>query len=79
MVPRQLYDLKSEKMFAKIEDTLLWEEHSAKLLGIIIDSSLTFDDHVKMLCKKASQKLTAVSRMSNFRTNNKRRLLIPTF
>ena len=68
-----------ETMFAKIEDTLLWEENSAKLLGIIIDSALTFDDHVKMLCKKASQKLTAVSRMSNFMTKNKRRLLIRTF
>ena len=28
---------------------LLWEEDSAKLFGILIDSSLKFDNHVKMI------------------------------
>ena len=53
-------------MFAKLGGELLWEEDSAKLLGILIDSSLRFDNHVKMICKKASQKLTATSRMSHY-------------
>ena len=57
---------KDELMFATVGDALIWEEVSAKLLGIIIDSSLTFNDHVKMICKKASQKLTGIARMSNF-------------
>ena len=42
------------------------EQISAKLLGIIIDSSLKFDDHVKKICKIPFQKITAVSQMSNF-------------
>ena len=57
---------KDELMFATVGDALIWEEVSAKLLGIIIDSSLTFNDHVKMICKKASQIQTGVSRMSTF-------------
>ena len=51
---------KDELMFATVGDALIWEV-SAKLLGIIIDSSLTFNDHVKMICKKASQKLTGIA------------------
>ena len=57
---------KDELMYATVGGSLIWEELSAKLLGIIIDSSLTFDNHVKTICKKASQKLTGISRMSNF-------------
>ena len=70
---------KDEAMCAKVGDSLLWEEFSAKLLGIIIDSSLTFDNHVKTICKKASQKLTGISRMSNFMSEIKRKVLIQTF
>ena len=70
---------KDEFMFAKVGGELLWEEHSAKLLGIIIDSSLKFDNHVKMICKKASQKLTAISRMSHYLSQIKRTVLIRSF
>ena len=37
---------KDELIFATVGDALIWEEFSAKLLGIIIDSSLTFNDYV---------------------------------
>ena len=70
---------KDELMFATVGDALIWEEVSAKLLGIIIDSSLTFNDHVKMICKKASQKLTGIARMSNFMSEFKKKVLIRTF
>ena len=33
-----------------------------KILGIKIDCKLMFDSHVKSVCKKASQKLNALSR-----------------
>ena len=33
---------KYEAMYASVGDALLWEENSAKLLGLIIDSKLTF-------------------------------------
>jgi hypothetical protein len=70
---------KDEAMCASVGGSLIWEELSAKLLGIIIDSSLTFDNHVKTICKKASQKLTGISRMSNFMSETKKKVLIQTF
>ena len=56
---------KNEAMFAKVGDALIWEENAVKLLGLIIDSGLTFNNHVKAICKKALQKLTAIIRMAN--------------
>ena len=35
-----------------------------KLLGIIIDSKLKFDGHVKSLCLKANRNITALSRVA---------------
>ena len=51
-------EYKYELMFATVGDALLWEKVSVEFLGIIINSSLTFDDHGKKICKKYSQKLT---------------------
>ena len=70
---------KNEAMFAKVGDALIWEENAVKLLGLIIDSGLTFNNHVKAICKKASQKLTAIIRMANILSEYKRKLLIKTF
>jgi len=53
---------KYEAMYASVGDALLWEENSVKLLGLFIDSELSFNNHVKIICKKASQKLTATLR-----------------
>ena len=69
---------KDDLMFANVGDSLIWEEVSAKLLEIIIDSSLTFNDHIKMICKRDSQKLTGIARMSNLCLNSKK-VLICTF
>ena len=46
-----------------------------KLLGIKIGSKLIFDCYVKSLCKKASQKLNALSRVAYQLDFNQRKLL----
>ena len=60
-------------MFAKVRDALLWEEISVKLIGIIIDSSLTFDDHVKQYAKSPLKNSPGISRMSNYMSDDKKR------
>ena len=50
-----------------------------KLLGIKIDSKLRFDDHVSSLCKKASQKLHALARISTYMSSRKLKILMKSF
>ena len=54
-------------------------ENSVKLLGITIDTKLDFSKHVSTLCRKASQKLHALARISNFMSHDKLRLLMKAF
>ena len=46
-----------------------------KLLGIHIDNNLTFEPHVRSLCKKASQKPKAFARIAFSLTFDQRKLL----
>ena len=41
-----------------------------KLHGILIDRDLSFDKHIKSLCRKAGQKLNALTRISNYLTHD---------
>ena len=70
---------KYEAMFAKVGDALLWEENSVKLLGLFIDSDLSFHGHVKVIWKKASQKLSAIARLASVISDHKKKVLIQTF
>ena len=43
---------KFEQMIATINDTKIIESYKEKLLGVVIDSSLSFEEHIKQICKK---------------------------
>ena len=45
------------------------------ILGITIDSKLTFDSHIKSICRKAGQKLISLSRISPYLETDKKELL----
>ena len=45
-----------------------------KIVGIIIDK-LNFKSHICELCKKASQKIAALSRLSSYRRNSENKLI----
>ena len=50
-----------------------------KLLGIFIDSNFTFEYHINRICRKTSQKLHALSRISKYISGDKKRLLFKSF
>ena len=68
-----------EDITLKIDDEVLKCEKSVKLLGITFDNNLDFDEHVANLCKKASQKLHALTRIAPFLEMNKLRILMKAF
>ena len=50
----------------KIDNTIIKPRKEQKVLGISIDNNLSFKGHVQSICKKASQKLHALSQISNY-------------
>ena len=50
-----------------------------KLLGVIIDSELKFENHITELCLKVSKKINALCRISSFMSLEKRRTLMKAF
>ena len=54
---------KNQWKWAMIGDERILESKSEKLLGIIIDKNLNFNDHVLMICLKAGRKLTSLGRI----------------
>ena len=49
--------------FANVGKEQIWESSSEKLLGVIINNSLNFRQHIENICKKANRKLTALIRL----------------
>ena len=47
------------------KDTIMSNSKEEKILGVIIDNRLIVSSHITELCKKASQKMLALSRISN--------------
>ena len=41
----------------------IWESQCEKLLGLIVDKKLNFDLHLRTLCKKVNQKVSALARI----------------
>ena len=64
---------------ASTEEFVINNSNEEKLLGIKIDTKLSFENHVSSLCKKASQKLHALARIVNFMDLGKRKSLMKAF
>ena len=70
---------KYEENFIKINTSTIWESKEVKLLGVKIDNGLKFDNHISDLCMKANRKLSALMRISNFLSKDKRRVIFKAF
>ena len=68
-----------ETLWANIGETRILESKNAKFLGLTIDININFDDHVFTLCKKAGRKLSALSRISNYVSFEKKKILLKAF
>ena len=62
-----------------IGDASLKTSTKETLLGILIDSELSFDQHVSSICSKASKKLHALGRIATFMSFKKRKTLVKAF
>ena len=65
----------TESDIFKFENVFLENSKEEVILGIAIDNKLTFDNHIKSICRKAGQKLSALSRISPYLEKDKKELL----
>ena len=63
----------------KVSNQIIFNSSCKKILGIHFDNKLKFDAHVTTLCKKASQKLHALARISNFMSVKQKKLIMNAF
>jgi hypothetical protein len=68
-----------EHLWIKVGDERIWESQSEKLLGMIVDKNLNFESHLKTLCKKVNQKVSALARIAGILPFQKRHILLKTF
>ena len=68
-----------EHLWVTLGEHKIWESHEEKLLGLTIDKNLNFNAHLSNICKKASVKVTILSRMVKLLPFEKKRLLLKSF
>ena len=68
-----------EEANIQIADRAIKYSKSKILLGIVLDNKLKFDKHVENICQKASKKLNALARVTNYMELPKRRILMNAF
>ena len=68
-----------EKANIQTANTTIKRSQSENILGIILKNQLKFDQHVENICQKASRKLNAIAKVTNYMELPKRRILINAF
>ena len=65
----------TESDIFKFENVCLENSKEEVILEMTIDNKLTFDSHIKSICQKVGQKLSALSRISPYLETNKKESL----
>ena len=68
-----------EQLWIQVGEQIIWESLKEKLLGVTIDKSLLFNQHVQILCNKASAKVTALGRLIKIVSKEKKKILMNAF
>ena len=66
-------------MHGNIGTAQIKNKQNEKLLGITIDSKLSFDKNIQQICSRASAKLKALARIAPFMNITKRKILMNAF
>ena len=69
----------TEFLWVKVGDEVIWESKSEMLLGVEVDENLKFNAHLTNICKKASQKVSALARVVRILPFHKRRSILKSF
>ena len=67
------FGYKHENIWARIGEVKIWEISKQKLLGVVIDREISFNEYVSSLCKKAGRKLSVLSRLSDLMSFQQRK------
>ena len=70
---------KGDNNFIKIGTDVISNSTDEKFLGVYFDNKLNFNTHLIKLCKKASQKLHALARLSNLMSIIQRNIIMNAF
>ena len=53
-----------QQMHIAVGEEIIWESSQEKLLGVLLDKLLKFHEHVIDICRKASSKLSALTKFA---------------
>ena len=70
---------KHETVWVNIGETKIWESNKQKLLGVVIDRNLNFNEYDFNLCRKADRKLSVLVRFLDYMSFEKRKFLLKAF
>ena len=65
----------TENETSVFRDTNINNKKEEKILGVTIDSRLTFRSHIRELCKNVSQKISTLSRISSQLNDSEKNIL----
>ena len=68
-----------EHFYIKVGEEIIWESSEEKLLGLMIDNKLSFNQYLMDICKKASCKVTALKRLARMVPFERKRILMNSF
>ena len=72
-------NMSGDSVSVKIGSSTIANSTEEKLLGVTLDSKLTFEQHVSNLCQKVSNKLYALSRIAHYMDHARLRMLMTSF
>ena len=67
------------KLKINVKGSPISNEKMVKLLGVTVENKLSLEPHLNLVCKKVSQKLHALAKVSKFIAKKKLRIIMKTF